>query len=275
MIYWMYELPTWLFGTVIVSAFTVVPPLLLMLAQPHIRRRLSLNEETNGIVGVYFSSACVFYGLLLGFIAVNTWQNFADVSSTVSKEAAQIGALYRDANSYPEPYRSELQQSLKEYTHFIIEKAWPAQKLGIVPNEGEDIMAGFQDYLRSFVPANLGEQAMHFETLRAFNDLFKMRRLRLDAVSTSLPAVFWIVVLLGTSLTIATTYFFHFSSLKLHVFFTAVTGFLIGLLIFLTAALDNPFRGGVYVGPDSYVLILESVMERTDLKPKPGPGQNK
>lgn len=263
MIYWIYGLPNWLFGIVIVSSFTLLPIFILFPARRLTHKYLSLNDETNNIVGVYFSNACVFYGLLLGFVVVNTWQNFADVSSTVSKEAAQLGALYRDIGSYPEPQRSEMQEDLRRYTHFVIESAWPAQQRGIVLSEGEDIMSKFHSDLLTFNPVTMGQQAMHFETLRAFNDLFKLRRLRLDAVSTGLPMVFWCVVLVGTSLTIGITYFFHISSMRLHVLFTAVTGFLIGLLIFLTAALDNPFRGGVSVGPDPYILVLDSVMNRS------------
>jgi hypothetical protein len=133
-------------------------------------------------------------------------------------------------------------------------------------------MAEFQENLRLFRPADLGEQAMPIETFNAFNELFKVRRLRIDSVSTGLPSVFWVVVLLGTSLTIASTYFLHISDPKLHVVFTAVTSFLIALLIFLTAALDNPFRGGVYVEPTPYALILETVMQRkpaeSDLVPR-------
>jgi hypothetical protein len=36
---------------------------------------------------------------------------------------------------------------------------------------------------------------------------------------------------------------------------------LIGLLIFLTAAMDNPFRGEVSIGPDAFVVVYDQLMK--------------
>jgi hypothetical protein len=34
----------------------------------------------------------------------------------------------------------------------------------------------------------------------------------------------------------------------------------LGIVVFLIAALDNPFRGQVRVGPDAFQLVYESLM---------------
>ena len=41
----------------------------------------------------------------------------------------------------------------------------------------------------------------------------------------------------------------------------------IGLMVFLTAAMDNPFRGQFSVSPDAYQEVLDEVMTA----PKAGP----
>jgi hypothetical protein len=46
---------------------------------------------------------------------------------------------------------------------------------------------------------------------------------------------------------------------------TATLAVFIGLMIFLTAAVDNPFRGEVSVSADPYRLILDSLLTQ----PKP------
>ena len=38
-------------------------------------------------------------------------------------------------------------------------------------------------------------------------------------------------------------------------------GLLLGSLIFLIAAMDNPFRGEFSVGPDAFQLIYEGLMK--------------
>ena len=86
------------------------------------------------MVGFALSSFFVLFGLLLGLIAVATYQNYSNVSDIVDKEASSIGSLYRDFTGYPQPIRSQLQDRLREYARFTIEDGWPQQRKGIVPD---------------------------------------------------------------------------------------------------------------------------------------------
>jgi hypothetical protein len=258
MLEFIYDIPTWSLGVLIVLSFTILPTLFLIPARSFIHKHFDLMDETNNIVGIFFSFASLFYGILLGLVVVSTWQNFAESSTTVGREATQLGALYRDISSYPEPKRSELQDILRDYTIFIIDVAMPAHNKGKIPS-AERYFRAFQDGLLSFSPTTAGEQVLHAEALSAFNDLIKAKQLRIQSVGTGLPQIFWIVVLIGTLLTIAITYFLHIRDIKLHLTLTAVTGFLVGLLIFLTAALDNPFRGELSVDAEPYRIILDSM----------------
>jgi hypothetical protein len=75
----------------------------------------------------------VIYGLLLGLLAVATYQNRLDVAKSNANEASSLSALYRNITAYPEPSRTELQNLQKEHTRYLIEDAWPQQRKGIVP----------------------------------------------------------------------------------------------------------------------------------------------
>lgn len=266
MMYWIYELPTWLLGVLIVSSFTVIPSALLIPARHYIRRHFNLTEDTNNLAGMFFSVASVFYGLLMGLVVVSTLQNFTDASAIVAREAANVGTLYRDVGAYPEPSRSTLREGLRQYADFIIDVAMPGHHQGKTPSS-ENILQGFQYALMGFNPETKGQEALHAESLRAFDDLLKARQMRIQSVNSGLPAIFWIVVLIGTFCTIAITYFFHFRDIKLHVLFTSVTGFLIGLLIFLTTAYDNPFRGEFSVDAEPYRVVRDAIMRQPPAPP--------
>ena len=41
--------------------------------------------------------------------------------------------MYHSAEDYPKPLRSELRAALRHYTHYVIEKDWPAHRLGRTP----------------------------------------------------------------------------------------------------------------------------------------------
>lgn len=267
MLYGIYNLPTWLFGVLTIAVFAIASCGGLVLMRGWIRNHLRLSNDTNEAVNGYFAGVGVIYGLLLGLVAVATWQNYDAASNLISKEAATVGALYRDISSYPEPIKSELQNHLQNHATYVIDKDWPAQQQGRVLTGGTLILSEFQNALMSFEPAPGGQTILYAETLRAFNNLIEARRLRLNAITTGLPSVLWGVVLIGAVLSVFVTYFFHIEDQKLHLILTGALGIFIGLMVFLTAAVDNPFRGQVGVSSDSYQLIREGLM---DLKPSPG-----
>lgn len=93
-----------------------------------------------------------------------------------------------------------------------------------------------------------------------FNKIVELRRQRLQAVPSGLPPVIWIVVLVGAFLNIVLTLFFVTDNLTFHVWMTALLASLIGLLVFLIAAMDYPFRGEFSVSAEAFEIIYERFM---------------
>ena len=46
----------------------------------------------------------------------------------VADEASSLSTIYYSAEGYPEPLRSQLKSELRDYTHYVIEKDWPAHR---------------------------------------------------------------------------------------------------------------------------------------------------
>src|SRR5204863_126053 len=93
--------------------------------------------------------------------AVGVWENYILVNNKVDEEAATLSAVYRDVNSYPEPYRSKLTGELKAYTRYVIDEAWPLQEKGIAPSGGVHDMNIFQQTLYAFEPVTEGQKIIH------------------------------------------------------------------------------------------------------------------
>ena len=255
----VYDWPNWLFGLACV-AFSIIVAISGVFASRPLQRVLDADGRHNDIVN-YFLSACgVFYGLTLGLIAVGSWTRFSDVESKVSAEAASLAALYRDVSSYPEPSRTTLRADLKEYTRYLIEEAWPLQRTGVVPSGGTQRITTFQEHLYAIEPSTKGQEALHSETLGQFNALVESRRQRLSAVTTGLPAVLWAIVFAGGFLSISLTWLFHVDKLRLHLALVGIYSALVGLLIFMTAVMDHPFRGDYNIGPEAFELVYNQLM---------------
>lgn len=258
--YWIYDIPNWQLCLLIVSTFSVVGVAGLFLTRPLARRVLKGSGEYNDVVSWVFAGIGVFYGLALGLIAVGTWEDFTAIDGQVSQEASMLASLYDDLDGYQEPVRGKLEAMLRDYTRFIVEKDWPAHRKGLVEDEGNRLLSRFEDEVRKFDPSNEREKIAHAEVVRGVSQVDQARRLRLGSVTAGLPAELWGVVLVGGVLNLVLLYLFWVENVLLHSILIAIFSAFVGLMIFLTAAMDNPFRGHFSVKPDAYQEVLDEVM---------------
>lgn len=259
--FWIYDLPTWLLCALVIAAYAVVAMTGLRLLRPWARRAAGdAPHSHNELVNYFLSAGGVLYGLLLGLVAVGAWQNRASAESVVTREATALAALYRDVSVYPEPTRGDVQRLIREYTRFVIDEAWPLQRRGEVPTGGIKKAGAIYQRLSEFTPATPGEIALHQEALRQFNHFFEARRERLDAVRNGLPAAIWCVVGGGSLIMLGISWLFVAQNFRLHMLLTLSLAVTTGLMVFLTVAMDHPFRGRFSIGSDHYELVLEQLM---------------
>ena len=244
-----------LFCVLILTALTAFAVGGLYATRRLVARLWGERGAQNEIVNAYFGGVGVLYGIALGLIAVGTWEDFSHVDKQVAAEAASIAALWGDVSALPEPARSTLRTEVKSYVRYAIDSAWPLQRRGVVPLGGMDRVDRMQAMLGHFAPADQGQTNLHQETLHAFNEVLRAQQLRLDSVMNGLPAPIWWIVVLGALLTIAMTWLFVIEPFRAHVVPMVLLAIVIGLLTFLVAALDNPYRGSIYVGTEPFELL--------------------
>ncbi len=256
----VYGIPTWFLGLATVLSFLIIGLGGFLLTKDWIQEHCRLHLGTNEVVNGFFGGVGVLYGLLLGMVAVANWNNFDDVEEILSKEAGTIAALYSDVDALHEPKRSRLQVLLKNYLKLIVDEEWPEHAMGRVPREWTHTLAEFHDELTSYQPSSMNEQEMFARSLDAYNRMIELRQQRIDAVEDErVPDVFWYVIILGGVLSIGMTYFYHLSSSLAHALMIGLYCTFLGLMVFLIAAVDNPFRGGVSVKPTDYIYLIETL----------------
>src|SRR5215813_5696977 len=123
---WFYEVRPLFAAVVMVLVIETVSLIGLFLARRFLLRRFNYSDGINDAVSGTVQAIGVFYGITVGLIAVGVWNTNSSASDLVSREATSIGTLYRDLGGYPAPLRDELRTKLRDYTVFVIEKAWPA-----------------------------------------------------------------------------------------------------------------------------------------------------
>jgi hypothetical protein len=263
MMMWIYAIPVWLLAVLIVAVFVAFALFGLRYGRRWLHRWLGLNAEANTPVGYFSSGLYVFFGLLVGLVAVAAWQDYQDVQVQVAQETATLNALYRDISLMPDPLRDELHNILRTYIRYVIEHEWPAQQQSQWVTGGTLLLDDFQARLVTYQPPDTSHQALFARTLEQFDRMVEFRRLRAGAVDQGLPWPLWAVVLVGAVLCIWITYFFYVEDWRVHTIMVILLTTFIALTIFLTAAMDHPFQGEFSVPVENFQMLLERMQEPT------------
>ena len=253
---WLYEIQPFYTAAILVLLIEVVSMIGLLLTRRVLIPRLTYHDGANDAVSGTVQAIGVFYGITVGLIAVAVWSTNSSASDLVSREASAIGGLYRDVGGYPSPLKEELWAKLREYTEFVIQQDWPAQKSGKSVDGGMNILTEFQNKQFAFEPSKPGQSELHSEALHAFNNLTDCRRLRIVAASGGLSDTMWVVIWIGAVISIGVAYFFKIPDLKLHAILVALIAGFLAMVIFMIIINDKPFYGYVSVSPEPYQLIL-------------------
>lgn len=215
-LYWLYDLPSWLFAAIVILLFVAFGVAGLILTRGWIKRIHQVDHSHNDIVGYFLAALTVFYGITLGLVAVGTWETFSSVTEKVDSEAQLVASLYRDVGAYPEPLRTTLRGDLAGYLANVINVSWPLQQRGEVPTASGRYLGQFQDHLMTFKAASIDDEVILSEVFKQYNGLVEMRRGRLNAVNSGLPMPIWALVIVGGLLCVTTTWFFHTKSFRMH-----------------------------------------------------------
>ena len=259
-LYWVYDLPNWLFGAMSVGVFVAIGIGGLFLTRGWVRQLHVVDHSHNDIVGFYLAAVTVFYGITLGLFAVGTWTAYSDAQSKVDHEAAALASLYRDVSGYPEPVRARLQNDLRSYTRAVIDGGWPLQREGIILNNASPVLHDIEQHMMSYEPLTERDKIITAEAFRAYNDLTESRQARHNSVFYGMPAPLWTLLIVGALICIAVTWCFHTKSFGMHFWMTTLLSGLLGLMLYLVAALDNPYRGKISVGPEALERVYQQTM---------------
>ncbi len=253
---WIYNTPTLLWGTTLVALFSLAACVGLIVF--HRLVHVELRRAHNELAGFTIAIISVTYAVLLAFIAIATWEAFADAGRIVQNEADYVGAIYRDTQGLPPQTAQDIRNDLRQYVTTVIDSEWPQQRVGITPEAGWAPLYKLHGSIVTMRPANAGEAVIEAELLRTLNALYRARASRLSAVEGHIPPVIWWIIFIGGAITTGYTYLFGFEDFRLHLVMTASVAASLALVVVLIIALDWPFRGEVSVSPGAFIQTEQS-----------------
>jgi len=260
---WIYFLPNWqmllLFAGV---SLGMCWGLILLLRSPMERWFSNDHESRNGVIDILVAGTGLFYGLLLGLIAVGAYTNYSNAEDAVSREADVAGALYRDVSNFPEPQRSELRMGISHYIEVVVEQEFPLAHRGKLLATATPVATKIQSEIASFAPTNFAGEALDSETFRQFSTFIDDRNHRLNQMASSLPRTLWLVLVAGAVINLALIAMLGVKKMGAHLALSALfaVAVFLSLMLFLIADLDHPFLGEFSISPDPFETIRNVVI---------------
>ncbi len=263
---WIYNSPPWLSSSIFVLGGIVASGLALIVLTRLISKET--REAHNEFTLFTVTNMSVLYAVLLAFIAIAAWEDLSKASDVVGTEASLVEDIYFDAQGIGDKdLRTQLRAELRHYLHAVVNREWPEQRAGQIPDAAPPALRRIRTTLADFKPATQGDGIVMQEMLHSLNQLYNARRARLDAAAGHVPSsVWWVIGFLGV-LNVGFTALAGMRSLWVH--FLLLAGFTttIVIVVALIVQLDFPFRGEISVSADPFEHVLTEVRAPGNVHP--------
>ena len=255
---WFYTMPIWL-GAVVVLGTALAVGLAGSLGVQKLLR-LKVNAEEREVAINLMQVVAAYVGIMIAFAGVQVWQDFTDATSSVSHEAGTLSQVYQDLAMFG-PETGPARTAVRDYVESVTRDEWPmlSKEKGSEAT-GRALQNVFHE-VGKLNPTDNRSSAIYGEMLGKLNSLVEFRHDRIVASRTGVPAILWMIGLVGGLLTIA--YASAFTPTRYNVFMTAGIALTLGLVFLFILTVDHPFKGEFSVSNEE-LLELSSDFDRID-----------
>jgi hypothetical protein len=253
----VYEYPLWGVALLLVGLSALGATLFELTVHQFLS--IELRRRHNDAAAAIFSIIGVTFAVLLAFVAMLAWEGFNKAKAASYAEAALVGDVYNVSAGLADPTMSSMREDLIGYVETVVRVEWPAQAEGRTVDRGTSYLERLNRTAVALKPSSVADGNLHAQLLRSLARLWDARQQRLLAAETTIPAVVWIVTLVGGALTIAFGSFLGVPSLGMHLAMSATLAVSGALVLILIIALSNPFRGDFRVSTQPFDQVLAQI----------------
>ena len=253
----VYHYPLWGVGLLLVSLAGLGAVFIELAAHQFLS--VELRRRHNDAAAAIFSIIGVTFAVLLAFVAMLAWEGFNKAKAASYAEAALVRDVYNVSAGLADPEMTSMRDDLIGYVETVVRVEWPAQAEGRTVDRGTSFLERLNRTAVALKPSSVADGNLHAQLLQSLARLWDARQQRLLAAETTIPAVVWIVTLVGGGLTIAFGSFLGVPSLGMHLAMSAMLAVSGALVLILIIALSNPFRGDFRVSTQPFDQVLAQI----------------
>lgn len=221
--------------------------------------RIEVRYRDNPVLGNVVSLIGIIYGVLAGLTALYLINNIGYTADAVQREANSVANIYRDSQWLDEPVKTILKDSIKNYLEEVINIEWPLMERGKkLSSKGEESINSIASVINRYRYTHVSEALVMQDMLNEIKTLYNSREQRIHMSVSRLNSEMWIVILIGTILTIGINYLYKMK-LKLHIISVSAAALMASSMIFLLLTLDRPFQGEFVIEPTALQFVLSTI----------------
>jgi hypothetical protein len=229
--------------------------------QNYLHRRFGSQHfvQHNEVGGFIIAVVGTLYAVVLGFLTVVVWQQFADARQSVALESAAATDAWHMAVGLPPAARTQIRQDITSYANAMVDREWRAMRHGGFDADADLMVMDALNVAGSLVPANLGESNAQAATLQQLSVLHDYRQRRIASNNSGVSWFEWLILFVGATCVVCFCWLFGVRNESAHLLMTAVVAIVIVSMLVLLFELQYPFRSDIGIGPEVWQATVEHI----------------
>ena len=225
--------------------------------------RLAVNDRARAFKAVspgMLPPLGILFALLVGFIAVEVWNNYDKAKVAVATEASALRAVVLLAENFPEEQKTHIYALIDRHIEEAMNKEWPAMaqhRATLSTLRANALIEALHDTL-TLKPADDSQRTAQPEMVKALQMALDARRQRIVVSESTVGRVKWAGILLMGLFTLVAIAMVHSDNRLTCAIALTLFASGIALSLLLIAAYSRPFTGEISVRPDILKQVITS-----------------
>jgi hypothetical protein len=212
-------------------------------------------RPSHDVGGYLLSVVGTLYAVLLGFVIVDTMQQYQHARNVTELEANTLADIFIMSNRLHEPDRYKIRDACKGYINQVIDTEWSRMSCGDYCPISREKAVDLMRMLVDFSPQTEIEKSLYPSLVQESSVFWQNRQSRLLSAQNHLPLFEWTILILGSLIVIIFTFFFGLEHLKLQVLMTGLLGMLISLNFSLLLFFAYPFNSDLGIQAEAFKSV--------------------
>jgi hypothetical protein len=210
-------------------------------------------RQANDVTSSIYNMVGLLLAMMLGLMIMQAYSDYSQSNSETHSEATKLLQIWRLADLFDEPVRSDLRNAITRYMDSIHDQEWVSMALSdkghLETNAANEFL---WNLIRQIELASGREITAYREIIHLLGGAAAMRTERLQSINQRIPNPLWYLFVGVSCVSVTFIGFFGTTNSSLHmVLAVLVTGVLVSSM-YMIDILDQPYSGPLKITPEMF-----------------------